>query len=123
MRIRRRGGDDDAVRIVLVATDLSETASRAVRFAAEMASRYEAELVVLRVLVGSEVSRTAAVAELEAYVQGLDGERKRAAVISGEDPADAIVDAARRENADALVVEFEQLAATRNRRSREVWHR
>jgi len=104
MRIRRRGGDDDAVRVVLVATDLSETASRAVRFAAEMASRYEAELVVLRVLVGSEVSRTAAVAELEAYVQGLDGERKRAAVISGEDPADAIVDAARRENADVLVV-------------------
>jgi ubiquinone biosynthesis protein len=104
MRIRRRGGDDDAVRVVLVATDLSETASRAVRFAAEMASRYEAELVVLRVLVGSAVSRPDAVAELEAYVQGLDGERKRAAVISGEDPADAIVDAARRENADVLVV-------------------
>ena len=103
MRIRRRP-DDNAVRIVLVATDLSETAGRAVRFAAEMSSRYEAELVVLRVLVGSQVSRTAAVAELEAYVQGLDGERKRAAVISGEDPADAIVDAARREHADVLVV-------------------
>ena len=41
MRIRRRGGDDDAVKVVLVATDLSETAGRAVRFAAEMASRYE----------------------------------------------------------------------------------
>ena len=104
MRIRRRGGDDEAVRTVLVATDLSETAGRAVRFAAEMASRYEAELVVLRVLVGTGVSRADAVGELEAYVQELDGERKRAAVVTAEDPADAIVDAARRENADVLVV-------------------
>jgi nucleotide-binding universal stress UspA family protein len=104
MRIRRRGGDDEAVRRVLVATDLSETANRAVRFAAEMASRYEAELLVLRVLVGSDISRTDATAELEAYVQELDGERKRTAVVSAEDPADAIVDAARRENADVLVV-------------------
>ena len=103
MRIRRRG-DDEAVRTVLVATDLSETAGRAVRFAAEMATRYEAELVVLRVLVGTDVSRADAVGELEAYVQELDGERKRAAVVSAEDPADAIVDAARRENADVLVV-------------------
>ena len=104
MRLRRRGGDDEAVRTVLVATDLSETAGRAVRFAAEMASRYEAELVVLRVLVGSDVSRADAVGELEAYVQELAGERKRAALVSAEDPADAIVDAARRENADVLVV-------------------
>jgi ubiquinone biosynthesis protein len=104
MRIRRRGGDDEAVRTVLVATDLSETAGRAVRFAAEMASRYEAELVVLQVLVGGAVSRSDAAGELEAYVQELEGERKRAAVVSGEDPADAIVDAARRENADVLVV-------------------
>jgi len=104
MRIRRRGGDDEAVRTVLVATDLSETAGRAVRFAAEMASRYEAELVVLRVLVGTGVSRADAVGELDAYVQELAGERKRAAVVSAEDPADAIVDAARRENADVIVV-------------------
>ena len=104
MRIRRRGDDDEAVRTVLVATDLSETAGRAVRFAAEMASRYEAELVVLRVLVGSEVSRADASAELEQYVQELAGERKRAAIVSGDDPADAIVDSARRENANVLVV-------------------
>jgi nucleotide-binding universal stress UspA family protein len=104
MRIRRRGGDDEAVNVVLVATDLSETAGRAVRFAAEMASRYEAELVVLRVLVGTDVSRADASAELDAYVRQLDGERKRAAIVSAEDPADAIVDAARRENADVLVV-------------------
>ena len=50
MRLRRKG-DDEAVRLVLVATDRSETAERAVRFAAEMADRYEAELLVVRVLV------------------------------------------------------------------------
>ena len=104
MRIRRRGGGDEAVRRVLVATDLSETAGRAVRFAAEMASRYDAELVVLRVLVGTEISRADAIAELYAYVEQLDGERKRSAIVSAEDPADAIVDAARRENVDVLVV-------------------
>jgi ubiquinone biosynthesis protein len=103
MRIRRRA-DDEAVRRVLVATDLSETAGRAVRFAAEMAARYEAELLVLRVLVGRDVSRTDATAELEAYVQELAGERKRSVVVSAEDPSDAIVDAARREQADVLVV-------------------
>jgi len=104
MRIRRRGGDDEAVRVVLVATDLSETAGRAVRFAAEMASRYEAELVVLRILVGTDVSRTDAAEDLEAYIAGLNGEKKRAAVVTAEDPADAIVEAARRERADVLVV-------------------
>ncbi len=104
MRIRRRVGDGEAVRVVLVATDRSETAERAVRFAAEMASRYEAELVVLRVLVGSEVSRADAAEDMEAYLETLDGEQKRAAVVSAEDPADAIVDAARRERADVLVV-------------------
>lgn len=104
MRIRRRGGDGEAVRVVLVATDRSETAERAVRFAAGMASRYEAELVVLRILVGSEVSRADAAEDLEAYLETLDGEQKRAAVVTAEDPADAIVDAARRERADVLVV-------------------
>ncbi|HET7555947.1 MAG TPA: universal stress protein [Gaiellaceae bacterium] len=104
MRIRRRGGDDEAVRRVLVATDRSETAERAVRFAAEMAARYEAELLVLRVLVGGDVSRADAAEDLDAYIVGLDGEQKRAAVVTAEDPAEAIVDAARREQADVLVV-------------------
>lgn len=103
MRLRRKSGDD-VVRTVMVATDRSETAERAVRFAAEMAARYEAELLVLRVLVGDGVSRADAVEELAAYVQTLDGERKRSAVVSGDDPSDAIVEAARRERADVLVV-------------------
>lgn len=103
MRLRRKGSDD-AVRLVMVATDRSETAERAVRFAADMASRYEAELLVLRVLVGEDGSRADAVRELDEYVASLDGERKRSAVVSGDDPADTIVEAARREHADVLVV-------------------
>ena len=103
MRLRRKS-PDDAVRLVMVATDRSETAERAVRFAAEMASRYEAELLVLRVLVGGNGARAEAVRDMEEYVGGLEGERKRSAVVSGDDPADAIVEAARRENADVLVV-------------------
>ena len=103
MRLRRKG-QDGGVERVMVATDRSETAERAVRFAAEMAGRYEAELVVLRVLVGDSVSRTDAVRELEEHVAGLAGERKRSAVVAGDDPADAIVEAARRERADVLVV-------------------
>jgi ubiquinone biosynthesis protein len=103
MRLRRKA-PDEVVRLVMVATDRSETAERAVRFAAEMAARYEAELLVLRVLVGGNGTRAEAVRDLEDYVTGLDGERKRASVVSGEDPAEAIVDAARRENADVIVV-------------------
>jgi len=103
MRLRRKS-PDETVRLVMVATDRSETAERAVRFAAEMASRYEAELLVLRVLVGRNGARTEAVRDLEEYVGGLEGERKRSAVVSGDDPADAIVEAARRERADVLVV-------------------
>jgi nucleotide-binding universal stress UspA family protein len=103
MRLRRKGGDD-GVRIVLVATDRSETAERAVRFAAEMADRYEAELLVLRVLIGHDVARADALADLEEYVLALPGERKRSAVVSGDDPAETIVEAARRERADVLVV-------------------
>jgi ubiquinone biosynthesis protein len=103
MRLRRKS-PDDAVRLVMVATDRSETAERAVRFAAEMAARYEAELLVLRVLVGDSAARANVVRDLEEYVVGLDGERKRAAVVSGDDPAESIVAAARRENADVIVV-------------------
>ena len=103
MRLRRKGGDD-GVRLVLVATDRSETAERAVGFAAEMAERYEAELLVLRVLIGTEVARGDAQADLDESVEMLPGERKRSAVVSGDDPSDAIVEAARREKADVLVV-------------------
>ena len=104
MWLRRKGGEDEAVQLVMVATDRSETAERAVRFAAEMADRYEAELLVVRVLVGQDGTRAEAARELAEHVDGLAGERKRSAVVSGDDPAETIVDAARRERADVLVV-------------------
>ena len=104
MRLRRKSDDGLAVRRVLVATDRSETAERAVRFAAEMAERYEAELHVLRVLLSDEGSRAEVARELGEYAESLAGERGRASVVIAEDPADAIVEAARREKADVLVV-------------------
>jgi nucleotide-binding universal stress UspA family protein len=82
------------VRIV-VGTDRSETATRAVEWAAEMARRYEAELVVLEV-GGDE-------AELERYVADVSP-GARALVVEGEEPAAAIVAAAEAERADVLVV-------------------
>jgi nucleotide-binding universal stress UspA family protein len=103
MRLRRKA-DDEAVRLVLVATDRSETAERAVRFAAEMAERYDAELLVTRVLVGGAGDRAEVARELAEHVETLAGGRKRSAVVSGDDPAEAIVEAARREKADVLVV-------------------
>jgi ubiquinone biosynthesis protein len=104
MRLRRKNDDGLAVRRVLVATDRSETAERAVRFATEMAERYEAELFLVRVLLADDGTRADAARELAEYAEDLAGERGRSAVVLGEDPAEAIVEAARREKADVLVV-------------------
>jgi ubiquinone biosynthesis protein len=104
VRLRRKGDDGLAVRRVLVATDRSETAERAVRFATEMAERYEAELFVLRVLLSDDGTRAELAHELAEYAEGLAGERGRSAVVLGEDPAEAIIEAAKKEKADVLVV-------------------
>ena len=104
MRLRRKSDDGLAVRRVLVATDRSETAERAVRFATEMAERYGAELFVLRVLLSDDGTRAEAARELAEYAESLAGERGRSSVVIGADPAEAIVESARRENADVLVV-------------------
>src|ERR1041385_3347704 len=53
MRLRR-GKPKQHVERILVATDRSETAERAVTFAQEMAERYEAQLVLLRVLLSDD---------------------------------------------------------------------
>ena len=104
MRLRRKSNDGLAVRRVLVATDRSETAERAVRFATEMAERYGAELFVLRVLLSDDGTRAEATRELAEYAESLAGERGRSSVVIGADPAEAIVESARREKADVLVV-------------------
>jgi nucleotide-binding universal stress UspA family protein len=84
------------VKRILVATDRSETAEEAVSFAEEMARRYEAELIVLQVLVPDEARRGEPGSE-----RGGSG---RTRVVVNSDPAKAIVDAAREEAADVVVV-------------------
>jgi len=103
MRLRRRG-DDRRVERILVATDRSETAERAVAFAGDMAERYEAELVLLRVLVSDDGVLDEAARELAQRAKELAGERGRSTVVAAKDPAEAIVEAAKRERADVVVI-------------------
>jgi nucleotide-binding universal stress UspA family protein len=88
------------VRRILVGTDRSETAGRAVAFAAEMAERYGAELVVLQV-VRSGTDAPSVERDLAPYAEGLGG---RPLVRAGDDAARVIVDAARAEKVDIVVV-------------------
>jgi ubiquinone biosynthesis protein len=100
VRIRRSlsRDRDPGVRRILVATDRSESADRAVRFAAEMAERYEAELLVLQVVAERAAE---ALPELRRFTEPLGA---RALVEIAEDPSDAIVRAAAQVKADVLVV-------------------
>jgi ubiquinone biosynthesis protein len=91
------------VRRVLAATDRSETAGRAVAWAAEMVARYEAELLLVHVLV-EDGTRQAAERELAAYADELALPRVRTFVAVGDDPAHAIVEAAKEQQADVIVV-------------------
>ncbi len=84
------------IRKVLVATDRSDTAENAVSFAEELARRYEAELIVLQVLVPDEARKGEPGSE-----RGGSG---RTRVVVNSDPAKAIVDAAREEGVDVVVV-------------------
>lgn len=88
---------------ILAATDRSETADRAVLWAAEMARRYAAELVVVQIVApGAETEGVGD--ELERYAAGLGTERARSSVVTSDDPSRAIVDAAEAEDADVIVV-------------------
>jgi nucleotide-binding universal stress UspA family protein len=103
MKLRRRR-DEKGVERILVATDRSETAERAVRFAADMAQRYEAELLLLRVLLSDDGTLAEAGRELAEHAREIGGDSGRSAVVVAEDPAEAIVAAAQREQADVIVV-------------------
>ncbi|HEY7400639.1 MAG TPA: AarF/UbiB family protein [Actinomycetota bacterium] len=100
---------------VMVGTDRSETAERAVQWATSFADRFAAELYVVQVIVPSNpadteygaAERTRAAAagdELHHYAQQLAGERGHARVVVDDDPAMAIVQAAEDERIDVLVV-------------------
>jgi len=93
-----------AVRRVLVATDRSETAEHAVRWAAEMAERYEAELLLVQIVVPPAQPDPVVGENLARHASDLAGERGRAVVAIHEDPARAIVKAAEEEDVDVVVV-------------------
>ena len=103
------------VRRVMVGTDRSATAERAVRWAAGFAERFEADLYVVQVILpehppGTEygtAERTqagAAADDLQHYTRELAGERGHAKVVVDDDPAMAIVQATEDEEIDVLVV-------------------
>ena len=103
------------VRRIMVATDRSKSADHAVAWAADMADRYEAELVILQVLVPQNPAGTQAgaiestrasfaSADLMTFAQEMAGDRGHAKVVVAENPSDAIVDAADDEGVDILVV-------------------
>jgi ubiquinone biosynthesis protein len=96
---------------ILVATDQSETATRAVAWAAEMSGRYAAELLVLQVippehLTGPDADRSAQAAadKLAALTRDVCRDRGRPLVVYDSDPAEAIVRACEDERVDLVVV-------------------
>jgi ubiquinone biosynthesis protein len=101
MRVRRPlSSRRPAVRRILVATDRSQSADRAVAWAGEMAERYDAELIVLQV---AEETSPATLAELTRFADSA-ASRSRARVETDGDPSAAIVRVAGEERADVLVV-------------------
>ena len=100
---------------VMVGTDRSETAERAVRWAAAFADAYSAELHVVQVVIplhpadtehgSAEVTRARAAAdELQTYATTIAGGRGFAHVVIDDDPALAIVHATEEHDIDVLVV-------------------
>ncbi len=97
------------VKRILVATDRTDTSTRAVEWAAEMADRYAAELLVVRVVApehvaGGDGGTAGAAAELSELAERLAGVRGRARLEFDSQPAEAIVEVAREERADIVVV-------------------
>ncbi|HVD67340.1 MAG TPA: universal stress protein, partial [Actinomycetota bacterium] len=104
-----------AVSRVMVGTDRSQTASKAVGWAAAFAEAYGAELHLVQVVIptsptdsefgAAERTRAAAAAEdLQQEAERIAGGRGRAHVVIDDDPAMAIVHAAEAAEIDVLVV-------------------
>ncbi len=103
------------VKRVMVGTDRSVTAERAVAWAAAFADRYEADLHIVQVILpgnptdtqfgAAEATRARGAAdELQTYATQVAGERGRAHVVIHDDPAMAIVEATEEHEIDVLVV-------------------
>jgi len=94
----------DSVAVVAVATDGSEPAGRAVRWAATLARAHGARLHAVQVVTESfDTDHAVAVAALTDYVSGVH-DPATAQVVSGDDVAELIVAEAERVEADVLVV-------------------
>jgi len=100
---------------ILVATDRSKTADRAVRFAAALADRYGSELLILQVLLpqsepateagGAEATRVGfASEELQKFAREVAGPRGTARVVIDTDPSRAILQTIDQADVDAVVV-------------------
>jgi predicted unusual protein kinase regulating ubiquinone biosynthesis (AarF/ABC1/UbiB family)/nucleotide-binding universal stress UspA family protein len=106
------------VQRILVATDRSETSERAVQWAADLAGRFAAELLLVQVVLPDpsgdvhtddedrvdDHMLTATRAELGRMADELAGPSGRARVVVDDEPADAIVNVAYEEKADVIVV-------------------
>jgi nucleotide-binding universal stress UspA family protein len=96
-----KGSENGFVRRILVATDRSETADYAVAWAADMAKRYGAELVLLQVCIGSI---SASIDELQQFATEVAGDLGKARIASGEEPAQVICEVGEDEDVDVIVV-------------------
>jgi nucleotide-binding universal stress UspA family protein len=103
VRLRRKPDGPAPVRRILVGTDRSETATRAVRWAADMAQRYEAELIVTQ-SVREGMDRSSTEHELVEYTERIAGPDARVLVRVGNDAAQQMADLAREEKIDVIVV-------------------
>jgi len=103
------------IRRVMVGTDRSQTAERAVAWAAAFADRYQAELHIVQVILPRNPADTefgaaeatqarGAADELQVYATQIAGERGYAHVVIDDDPAMAIVRATEDRAVDVLVV-------------------
>jgi predicted unusual protein kinase regulating ubiquinone biosynthesis (AarF/ABC1/UbiB family)/nucleotide-binding universal stress UspA family protein len=107
--------NDQPVRTVMAATDRSEAADDAARWAAALAGRYGAQLLLVQVIppdgaAGTQRGRAGATRtdlarrDLEDYAGSLAGPRGAAHVLIDEDPAAAVCRLAAETGADTLVV-------------------
>ena len=102
-------------RRVMVGTDRSETAERAVQWAADFADRFGADLHVVQVIVpehpadteegSAERIQAAAMADdLLQHARSIAGDRGRGRIVVDDDPAMAMVRAAEEDAIDVLIV-------------------
>ncbi len=108
-------------RRVMVGTYRSETAERAIRWAAGFADRFGADLHVVQVVVpeytehgaAERIQAASTAEELAQHAHSIAGERARGRVVVDDDPAMAIVRAAEEDDVDVLIVDNAGMAGRR----------